>query len=40
VLRGDAQDAWIALSSAAVIVIQRAARTLKTGRLARPAGKI
>ena len=39
VLKGDAQDAWIALSSAAVIVIQRAARTLKTGRLARPAGK-
>jgi len=39
VLRGDKQDAWIALSSAAVIVIHRAARTLKTDRLIRSGSK-
>ena len=39
VLRGDKQDAWIALSSAAVIAIHRAARTLKTDRLIRSVGK-
>jgi membrane-bound metal-dependent hydrolase YbcI (DUF457 family) len=39
VLRGDKQDAWIALSSAAVIAIHRAARTLKTDRLTRPVSK-
>jgi hypothetical protein len=39
VLRGDEQDAWIALSSAAAIVIQRAARTLNTGRLIRSGNR-
>lgn len=39
VLRGDKQDAWIALSSAAVIAILRAARTLKTDRLTRSGSK-
>jgi membrane-bound metal-dependent hydrolase YbcI (DUF457 family) len=39
VLRGDEQDAWIALSCAAVIITQRAARTLKTDRLLRPVSK-
>jgi membrane-bound metal-dependent hydrolase YbcI (DUF457 family) len=35
VLRGDKQDAWIALSSAAVIAIHRAARFMGEGRLIR-----
>jgi membrane-bound metal-dependent hydrolase YbcI (DUF457 family) len=39
VLRGDKQDAWIALSSAAVIAIHRAVRTLKTDRLIQPGSK-
>jgi len=39
VLRGNEQDAWIALSSAAVITLQRAARTLKMDRLIRPVSK-
>ncbi len=32
VLRGDEQDAWIALSSAAVIALFRTARALSAGR--------
>jgi inner membrane protein len=39
VLKGDEQDAWIALSCAAVIMVQRAARSLKTNRLLRPVSK-
>ena len=39
VLRGDEQDAWIALSCAAVIMIQRATRTLKTDRQLQPVSK-
>jgi membrane-bound metal-dependent hydrolase YbcI (DUF457 family) len=35
VLRGDEQDAWIALGSAAVITIFRTARALSAGRLIR-----
>lgn len=35
VLRGDVQDAWIALSSAAVISIHRTARAIGAGRLIR-----
>jgi membrane-bound metal-dependent hydrolase YbcI (DUF457 family) len=35
VLRGDKQDAWIALSSAAVITLQRTARAVNAGRLIR-----
>jgi hypothetical protein len=40
VLRGDKQDAWIALSCAALIAVHRAARSLKTERLLRSGGKI
>jgi hypothetical protein len=39
VLKGDAQDAWISIGAAAVIIIQRAARALKTGRLIPSGGK-
>lgn len=39
VLKGDAQDAWISIGAAAVIIIQRAARTLKTGRLIQSGSK-
>jgi membrane-bound metal-dependent hydrolase YbcI (DUF457 family) len=39
VLRGDEQDAWIALSCAVVIMIQRATRTLKTDRQLQPVSK-
>jgi len=39
VLRGDEQDAWVALSCAAVIMIRRATRTLKTDRLLRAVSK-
>jgi hypothetical protein len=39
VLKGDKQDAWVALSCAAVIAILRAARTLKTDRRIRSGSK-
>jgi hypothetical protein len=39
VLKGDAHDAWISIGAAAVIVIHRAARTLKTDRLIRSGSK-
>jgi len=39
VLRGDKQDAWIALCCAAVIAVHRAVRALKTDGLLRPVGK-
>ena len=39
VLRGDEQDAWIALSCAAVITLHRTARALNTGRLIRSSNR-
>jgi hypothetical protein len=39
VLKGDGQDAWIAISAAAVIMVHRAARSLSTGRLMRSGSK-